>query len=261
MKKILFAIALAVVATACHTNEESSNVQLFGKIAINATTRSEANDGNTSEAKFNLQNWGIVPSVNDLKVEISGNGTTYSWENLIAFNQENDIPGADKSDKNLLFPATQHTVTLSHGEKGVQGWSKPYFEGSTTVEVPGYELLANAQIEVVLANSIVAIDTTDDFNGYFKQSTFTINGIEWSAENIENHELLFVNPGEATIKCQATRQTGSVIELQKVVELKPTTRHTILFDLSTAGNAVVKITFDGEIEEEIELEVELNDKA
>jgi hypothetical protein len=196
-----------------------------------------------------------------MKVEISGNGTTYTWESLTAFNKENDIPNADPSDKMLLFPATQHTVTLSHGEKGVQGWGKPYFEGSTTVEVPGYELLAEAEVEVVLANSIVAIATTDNFNGYFPHSTFTINGIEWSAENIENHELLFVNPGVATIKCQATRQTGSITELQKEVELKPTTRHTILFDISTAGNAFVKISFDGEIVEEVELEVELNDKA
>ena len=260
MKKILFAIALAVVATACHT-EENHEMQLFGKIAINASTRSETNDDNSPEAKFDLRNWGIVPSVNDLEVEISGNGTTYSWESLIAFNQENDIPGADKSDKNLLFPATQHTVTLSHGEKGVQGWSKPYFEGSTTVEVPGYELLANAQVEVVLANSIVTIATTEDFNGYFPQSTFSVNDIEWSAANIENHELLFVNPGEATIKCNATRHTGSVTEIIQSVELKPTTRHTILFDISTAGNTSVKISFDGDVIKEVELEVELNDRA
>ena len=260
MKKTLFAIALAVVATACH-NEEEKGVQLFGKIAIEATTRNEVSDNEASGAKFNLQNWGVVPSVKDLKVEISGNGTTHTWESLDAFDAENNIPNGDASDKRLLFPATQHTIALSYGEKGVQGWSKPYFEGSTTVEVPGYELLANAQVEVILANAIVEIATTDNFNGYFKQSSFSINGIEWSAENIENHELLFMNPGEATITCNATRQTGSITEIQQIVELKPTTRHTILFDLSTAGNAIVKIAFDGEIVEEVELDVELNDKA
>lgn len=260
MKKILFTIVLMVVTTACH-NENIEDAPLFGKIAINATTRSEANDSDTSKARFNLQNWGVIPAVSDLKVEISGNGVSRTWESLSAFNEENDIPGADKNDKALLFPATTHTVTLSHGEKGVQGWDKPYFEGSTEVEVPGYELLANAQVEVVLANSIVTIATTDNFNGYFPQSTFKINDIEWSAENIENHELLFANPGKATITCKAVRQTGSVTELKKVVELKPTTRHTILFELSTAGGAVVKISFDGTVVEEVEIDVELNDKA
>ena len=256
MKKILFAIALAVVATACN-NQEEHNAQLkeYG-IAIEAATRTEVSENGSEEGKFSLQSWGVIPSTSDLKVEITGNGTTHTWETLAAFQAENDIP--DSEAKNILFPAAPHTVTLSYGEKGVEGWSKPYFEGSTVVEVPKFEIVAQAQVEVVLANSIVAIETTDTFKGYFPQSTFTVNGFEWDAIT---HDLLFMNAGEVTINCKAVRQTGKTVDLESKIVLKPTTRHTILFDLSTAGNAVINVRLDNEIVETIELEFELNDKA
>ncbi len=256
MKKILFAIALAVVATACNNGEEqTSQLKEYG-IAIEATTRAEVSESNSEENGFSLRNWGVVPSVNDLKVEIFGNDTTWSWNTLAEFNAENNIPGSE--EKNLLFPAVPHTVTLSYGEKGVEGWSMPHFEGSTIVNVPKFELVAEAQVEVILTNSIVAIETTDNFNGYFPQSAFKVNGVEWDSTK---HELLFMNAGEVTISCEATRQTGKITNLESKIVLKPTTRHTILFDLSTAGNTVVNVTLDNEIVETIELEFELNDNA
>jgi cysteate synthase len=96
------------------------------------------------------------------------------------------------------------------------------------------------------------------FNGYFPESSFKINGIEWDSTKAES---LFMNPGEVTISCEATRQTGTKSELTTKVTLKPATRHTVKFDLSTAGNASVVITFDDELEEVVELEFEMNDKA
>ena len=256
MKKILFAMALAVVATACNNGDEyNSQLKEYG-IAIEATTRAEVSENNSEDNIFQLRNWGVVPSVNDLKVDIFGNDTTWTWNTLAEFNAENNIP--DSEEKKLLFPAVTLTVTLSYGERGVEGWSKPHFEGSAVVEVPKFELVAEAQVEVILTNSIVAIETTDNFNGYFPQSTFKVNGVEWDSTK---HELLFMNAGEVTISCEAIRQTGKTSNLESKVVLKPTTRHTILFDLSTAGNTVVNVTLDDEIIETIELEFELNDNA
>ena len=230
MKKILFAIALAVVATACNHKEGDYTAQV-GKIAIEAVTRGEV-DNNISSAdnKFVL-NSELVPVANDLKVDIVGNNETFSWATLAEFNIENE---------NLTFASAPYTITLSYGEKGVEGWSKPYFEGVTTVEVPQY------------------VETTDNFNGYFPESSFKINGFDWDSTKAE---LLFMNAGEVTISCEATRQTGTKTNLETKVTLKPATRHTVKFDLSTAGKATVNIIFDDELEEVIELDFELNDKA
>ena len=244
MKKILFALALAVVATACHTNEGNKALEV-GSIAINASTRSEVTT--TSTEGFTLTD---VPTAEELKVEISGNGTTQSWGTLAEFNTA--------IAEGLTFVSAPYTITLSHGEKGAEGWSKPYFEGSTTVEVPMYGLTAEATVEVALANSIIAIETTNQFDGYFPASTFKIEGFEWDATK---SELLYMNAGEVTITCEAVRQTGSTTTLESKVTLKPTTRHTVVFDLSTAGNAKVNVTFDGEVTEVIEQEFELNENA
>ena len=247
MKKILFAIALAVVATACHTSQEEGEVKV-GKIAINATTRSEVSEN--TDGKFVLSE-SLVPSAEELKVEIEGNGETFAWATLAEFNEA--VEGG------LTFTTAPYAITLSHGEKGAEGWSKPYFEGSTSVEVPGYLLTATADVALVLTNSIIAIETTEQFDGYFPTSSFKINKFEWDAAK---EELLFLNAGkEVTITCKATRQTGKEESFESVVTLKPTTRHKVVFDLSTAGHAVVNISFDNEIVETIEMEFEMNDNA
>ena len=244
MKKILFAIALAVVATACHNNEGNNTIEL-GKVVINAATRSEINS--SEEGKFTLTN---LPTTEELKVEIVGNGATHSWATLAEFNTA--------VSEGLTFTSAPYTITLSHGEKGAEGWSKPYFEGSTNVEVPMYGLTAEANVEVVLANAIVAIKTTEQFDGYFPQSSFKVKNIEWVADK---EEMLFVNTGEVKITCEAVRQTGKTTTLESIVTLKPTTHHTVVFDLSTAGNAEVKVTLDDKIVEVVEQEFELNENA
>ena len=247
MKKILFALALAVVATACQTNEGDQAIG-FGKIAINASTRSEVSDSNTT-SKLVLDE-ALVPSAKDLKVEIEGNSTTQTWATMTEFEQAI----AD----GLTFVSAPYTITLSHGEKGVEGWSKPHFEGKTNVEVPMYGLTAEAEVLVELTNSIIAIETTELFDGYFPTSSFKINGLEWDPSK---QEMLFMNAGEVTITCEAVRTTGSTSTLESKLQLKASTRHKVVFDLSTAGKAVVNITFDNEIVETIELDVELNENA
>ena len=247
MKKILFALALAVAATACQTNEGDQAVD-FGKIAINASTRTEVSDSNNA-SKLVLDE-ALIPQAKDLKVEIEGNGTTQTWATLAEFEQA--------LAEGLTFASAPYSITLSHGEKGAEGWSKPHFEGKTTVEVPMYGLAAEANVEVALANSIIAIETTELFDGYFPTSSFKINSFDWDNEK---QEMLFMNVGEVTITCEAIRTTGSTSNLESKVQLKASTRHKVVFDLSTAGKAVVNVIFDDEIVETIELDVELNENA
>ena len=244
MKKILFAIALAVVATACHTNDGDKTLEV-GSIAINAATRSEV--ATSSDGRFYLTD---APAVEDLRVEIVGNDYAKSWETLSAFNAE--------CAEGLTFIAAPYTITLSHGEMGAEGWSKPYFKGWTSVEVPMYGLTAEANIEVTLQNSIIAIEATDEFKGYFPQHSFKVKSFAWDAEKSES---LYLNAGEVTVTCEATSQVGKSSTFETTVTLKPTTRHTVIFDLSTAGNAKVNVTFDGEIVEVTEEEFELNENA
>jgi hypothetical protein len=247
MKKIFLAIAVAVVAMACHTNDSESALK-EGKIVINTSTRSEVSEANTTSKT--VLDEALVPSTKDLKVEIKNNETTQSWESYSKFEEA--------LNEGLTFASGLHTITLSYGEKGVEGWSKPYFEGSAIVDVPMYGLSVEADVLVALANSIIKVETTEQFDGYFPTSSFKINGIDWDASK---REMLFMNTGEVSVICNAKRTTGAAATFESKLQLKASTLHKVVFDLSTAGKAVVNITFDDEIVETVELEFELNENA
>ena len=171
MKKILFIALAATTLVACHKGGKEFASETMA-VEIASATRSEvteaSGEGTTSIA---------VPAAEEFALTIEGNGQTYSWTTLAEYNAE--------LAKGYSFVTGPYTVTLTHGEIGVEGYNKPYFKGTGSVEAPGYGLTAHVDIECVLANSIIAIETTDNFNGYFPQSKFTVNGIEWNAESEE----------------------------------------------------------------------------
>lgn len=250
MKKILFATALLLATLSCSRNGEDMVVG-EGSIRLNVATRSSVAD-TSSEGGTNIAQY--LPKAEELRVKIEGVDFLQEWSSLAAFNTE--IEGG------LLFASAPYTISLASGNADESGYGKAYFEGSTSVDVPGYKLSAEANIEVVLANSVVAIETTDLFDGYFPQSEFSVGGITYDKES---RDMLFVKSGEVEIVCKAVRQahleSGKLTTITKSVTLKPTTRHTLKFDLSTAGNISVNISFDDEIVETIDLEFELNENA
>ena len=222
-----------------------------GTIDISVTRSEEVTDGatdGTTEGRLIID----TPTAEDLKLDVIGQEQTYSWTTLAEFKSE--------ISRGLTFKAAPYTVILSHGEKGVEGYNKPYFEGSCEVEVPGYGLSAKAEVVVALANSIVAITTTPNFDGYFQQQTpkFTIRDIEWNAES---EEMLFLNAGAATIKCVVVKPSGNEQTITFDVELKAQTRHTVVFDLPNAGSAEFTVKFDGEIVDYVNSDFEMNDNA
>lgn len=245
MKKFIY-LALAIAMTACATPKGEEQTTVGGSIEIVPATRGEVTD--TTEGKTTI----AVPAVEELAVEITGNNQTHTWPTLADYNAE--------AAQGVWFHSSAHTVTLTYGTLGEEGYNKPYFKGSTTVEVPGYKLSVEAQVEVALANSIIAIDTTPEFDGYFQQSTpkFTIKGIEWDAES---QEMLFLNEGTTTITCEVVKPSGNPQTLTAEVTLKPSTRHTVVFDLDTAGSLTVTVRFDNQIVEVVEKDFEMNDNA
>lgn len=242
MKKLLF-MALAIALTACHQSN-SEQVVGEGSIDINIATRSDVSANNSGT--FTIE----VPKAEDLSVKITGEGFSKGWSTLAAFIAD--------CNNNLTFQSAPYNIVLAYGnpEGEGYGYENAYYEGSTTVEVPGYGLSVEANIEVVLANSIIAIETTELFDGYFPTSEFSVKGLTYDKAN---SALLFMQPGSTSVVCKAVSQAGQEVTITKSVELKPTTRHTLQFDLSTAGNLVIEITLDGEIVETIELDIELNE--
>ena len=250
MKKILFAMALALVMIACNKDNRSEATG-EGAIALRANTQSEV----TNTSGENITRLGkYLPRESDLRVKMEGENFLREWTSLEEFN--------DECENGLLFKSAPYTITLSSGDSEASGYGAAYFTGKAEVVVPDYGQTADVTVDVALGNSVVTIQTTDLFDGYFPQSKFFVKDVEYLKDG---YELLFVKSGEVEILCEAVRQadlaSGKVTTISKSVTLRPATHHILKFDLSTAGNISVEISFDDEVVEKVEIDVELNENA
>ena len=104
-----------------------------------------------------------------------------------------------------------------------------------------------------MANAIIVIRTTDNFNGYFPKSSFTITtATETYDVNMESTEHFFIAPQSGVkINCTCVRQsnlatnTTEQLAAQTISEVKAKNRYVVTYDLTTAGR--------------VEITVELND--
>ena len=239
MKKILFAIALAVVATACNKDVESTSATTDrGTLAVRLTASTEVGD------TTNEQNKTVVacPANEQFNLSIADTATGVKiYEGALG-----------EYDATTLIPSGDKSIRIWFGDINDEGYDKPYFEGA-------------AMVEVGVANAAIAIETTELFDSYFQSATFTVvteNCTEGHAFDTTAEGLLFVAPAEVTVKCLAVGPTGTKYEFsQRTPALQPQRRNIVRFDMKSAGNVVVNIEFNNQLVGSELIEVELNDKA
>ena len=245
MKKIIFAIALAVVATACHRGEEPAAAEQ-GTLAVRLATTGAVNDesGVTPVAVPDVQSFGLLIS------EPSG--------------EELYRGTVGESDATTLYDMGDKLVRIWSGDITVEGYDKPYFEGEATVTVQGYGIATDVQVDVAVANAALAIETTELFDGYFRTAEFIVetahnpSGIAYDA----TAGLLFVAPAAVTVRCIAEGPTGTKYDLRQTTPLlEPQRRNIVRFDMQTAGNVQLNISLNDEVIATEVIEVELNDRA
>ncbi|MBR2352030.1 MAG: DUF4493 domain-containing protein [Alistipes sp.] len=252
MKKILFAIALAVVATACNKDVESTSATTDrGTLAVRLTASTEVGD------TTNEQNKTVVacPANEQFNLSIADTATGVKiYEGALG-----------EYDATTLIPSGDKSIRIWFGDINDEGYDKPYFEGAATATVQSYGLSAEAMVEVGVANAAIAIETTELFDSYFQSATFTVvteNCTEGHAFDTTAEGLLFVAPAEVTVKCLAVGPTGTKYEFsQRTPALQPQRRNIVRFDMKSAGNVVVNIEFNNQLVGSELIEVELNDKA
>ena len=128
----------------------------------------------------------------------------------------------------------------------------------------------NVEITASIANAIVKVETTENFERYFEGGyTLTLttaagNEFPLTAKS----DLLFIAPANFTISVTATKQAaqsgkeGAVVELAyDATEVAAQTLYTVKFDVAEAGSATLTITLNETLVESIEIDQELNDNA
>lgn len=253
MKKF-FTIAslLALTLSACSKEAAKSEQEGKGQVTISCVAETTVAD---TRANISC----TTPAAEDFALEIEGVGHTYSKEyaSIAEFNADN------------YLHLGNYKATVVAGDIAEEGFNKPAFVGSEEFVVEARKDV-NVEITASIANAIVKIETTENFERYFEGghaltlTTAAGNEFPITAQS----DLLFIAPANFTISGTATKQAaqsgkeGAVVELAyDATEVAAQTLYTVKFDVAEAGSATLTITLNETLVESIEIDQELNDNA
>jgi hypothetical protein len=253
MKKF-FTIAslLALTLSACSKEAAKSEQEGKGQVTISCVAETTVAD---TRANISC----TTPAAEDFALEIEGVGHTYSKEyaSIAEFNADN------------YLHLGNYKATVVAGDIAEEGFNKPAFVGSEEFVVEARKDV-NVEITASIANAIVKVETTENFERYFEGGhTLTLTTAAGNEFPITaQSDLLFIAPANFTISGTATKQAaqsgkeGAVVELAyDATEVAAQTLYTVKFDVAEAGSATLTITLNETLVESIDIDQELNDNA
>lgn len=254
MKKFFTIASLAaLMLSACSKDEVRSEQEGKGQVTISCVTTTAVDD---TRANVSC----TTPEADDFALTIEGVGHTYreDYASIAEFNEDN------------YLHLGGYKATVVAGDLADEGYNKPTFVGSEEFVVEARKSV-DVEITATIANAIVKVETTENFERYFAGghaltlTTAAGNSFDVSAQS----DLLFIAPELFTIAGTATKQpaqSGAEGVVVTLPEYKPTkveaqTLYTVKFDVEKAGSANLTITINETLVESIDIEQELNDNA
>ncbi len=275
MKRYTTILWAAALLAGCAKEANDAPATGYGTLALTVQCTSEI-EAQTRADRFELPAEAI-PAEADLKLLIESADPEYDfsqrWESVAAYDSQNDY-----------LWATKYAITLFTGEnpdvaETPEGVGCPYFEGTTTKLVSVGLEATRVDITVRLRNTMVRIDFTERFKGYFGNgarfclTTEAGNRFETGyAPGEETTEAIcyYVRPGRFTISGEATKQTPSAAQPAQTVKFADTvneaaaagTLYSYTFDVSGVGDTgEVVITINDKPLRTETIDEELNDDA
>lgn len=253
-KFFTIASLVALTLSACSKESAKSVEKGEGQVSINCVTVTDVD-----ETRANVDC--TTPAVEDFSLKIEGIGHTYAEEYATV---------AEFNDAEVYMKSASYKATVKSGDVNNEGFDKAAFEGSAEFVVESRKH-TNVEITATIANALVKVEVTDQFNAYFvgghtlKLTTAAGNEFDVTAQM----EPLFIAPGAFTISGTAVKQPnqsgveGTAVALPeyKNTDAKAQTLYTVKLDVVNAGSAQLTITLNEELVESIDIEQELNDNA
>lgn len=190
-------------------------------------------------------------TVNDLSLTISSTDGSFSrtWASVADYAQDTE------------FAIGQYKVEASYGDVDNEGFDRPAYYGSTTVQVVENKV-ATVALTASLANSMVTVEYSDEFKSYMSS---------WSAEvhtaasnylyyGPEETNPLYIKPGNTTLDVDFTKPNGKSAKLRVASFVARARYHyTINVGLDTkTGEAHLTVTFDENLSNE-DVDIDLSD--
>lgn len=232
----------------------------MGRIAIDFSTSGEVD---TRADGILLEN---LPTPADFTLKISGAATD---ENTSAFSKEWSSFAGYNYEEERLFHGL-YDVALTYGDPNIEGYGKVAFAAEAkNVVVENKNKTTNLALTATLANAIITIRTTDNFDGYFPESKFSVTTAQDTHDfDKSSTEHLFIAPQSGVkINCSCIRQSNMAAQLyenlaaQTISEVKAKTRYIVTYDLTTAGSVKITIKLNEELIGTQVIDTEINPNA
>lgn len=268
MKRLILSACILLTALAAASCADDALNSSYGEGFGHIRLRGSANGviETLTRAEFDLSTIGVtVPAPGEFSLKLTSTALAYSnsWPSIDAFNAEDE-----------LYTAGTYTAVVSYGSPYSEGVNKPYYEGSKDLTVVATET-TTVQIPAAIANSLAEIRTTEAFDNYFHDATFTIktasgNSFTFTPGSSQKVVPVFVRAGtKLTVSGTARRQsqTGEddgpeiTFSEQTLDKTVARTRHIFTFDAADAGSATLHITLDENQEIVVTVDIELNENA
>lgn len=246
MKKPLFlgflCSALLLGLSAC-SDGDTPGVKGYGKISPTVDI-----DGNVKSSRSRVEAGDIT--VNDLSVKLTSADGSYSntWASVAEF-------PTDQS-----FKVGEYNFEVFYGDEYSEGFEKPYFHGSQTIEV-NENLTTPVSLTAELANTMVTIQYTDNFRNYMSSWSAQLhsNGGNYIDYVSSETRPAYLRPGDVEIYVDYTKQNGKSYRfLAATFPAAAKTHYTVTIDLNQdAGAAFITVIFDeATVEEPVNIDLD-----
>ncbi len=271
---ILLTIAAASLGFAsCSDDAVSTDLakEGYGKIMF----QSSADGLVATRAEVDVTKLGVTkPEPGDFNLTLKS--VTLNNEEASAVNVSGVTVGEfNAQSQTTFFESGTYSAFVTLGDPAEEGVDKPYYYGENIGFTVNPRTTNTVEITAKIANSIVQICTTENFDSFFENASFTIitaagNKFTVTPTALNPSAAYFVAAGKkievtgtAQVQSQNGVDEGATVNLtaSTLEETVACTRHTFKFDAANAGSATVKITISEDDEVLKPVNVELNDYA
>lgn len=268
MKKLILIFASAALAAGGCSKENGPAADGEGgtiRIAGQTDASIDASTGAGAAAQSATRSQAAKPAVEDFALRITGADFDRSWESVAAYNAE---------ETSYYFVQGLYTVSISYGDPEAEGLDKPYYAGSTELDV--LPRRANtARITARIGNSQTRVRATEAFLKYYHDAVFTVTTASGYSHTFRptagvDEAPIWVKAGTSlTVSGTAKGQSqdgekegpGYTFNPEPLDATVAATCHIFTFDAKSAGSATLIITLGEDYTETRPLDVELNKEA
>lgn len=244
----IYAASALVVLAGCSAENDPA-VNGGGKISPTISVDSGVVEATDSRSTDDMT---LSPDEFSLTLSSATGAVNRTWD------KATDFPSSE------LWPIGEYTLSASYGNINNEGFELPCYAGETKVAVTE-GAVATAAVTCTLSNSLISINTSEAFRGYFTSySVQVVTSLDHTI-GYPNDEIrpLYVKPGSVSLIIDVTKPNGVHATFTPSAMIEAEARHHYRMNLDVnsgeMGQGVIVVNFDNTVTTE-DIVIDLSDE-